>query len=276
MNIYENYSVLLDLLILMIDSPRGQKIEDGHGWKNDAQALSRKLFHHLSTMQNISFGSTITKKETIVYAFVDHSSIKVVARAALETYLVFHFIYGCPTEDERKFKHGLWHLAGLISRQDYPASTDENKQKLLDEKAQIEGLKDEVRFSKYFCKFTPKQQKALLKGDWRIKDSWQSIGVDAGFHPVYFKMIYNYLCGYSHSSYISALQVGQAQSIEEQERLASGIIQIGLIIMSHFVFSYEKVFNCSSQVLSNNPEAKGIASIWCLKEKDMDAIYGAR
>ncbi len=276
MDIAADYDTLIDLIISMVDSQRGQKIGPGDAWRNDAQTLSRKLFHHLTSIKAVSSGTTVEMEGEPVYSFIDHSSTKVLARAALETYLVFFFIYGCSDAGDAIFRHMIWKLAGLISRQNYPTLNEENRKKLDQEKREIEELKAKVVKLKQFQSYTAKQQKSLLAGDWRVGYSWQDLGVSAGFHPAYFKMIYNYLCGYAHSSYISALQVGQAQSIEEQRDLASGMLQISLIIMAHFLFTYSTFFSSASEVLNNNPDAKRVSEIWRIREEDMNSIYGKR
>ena len=121
--------------------------------------------------------------------------------------------------------------------------------------------------------FTPNQQGQLLKGKWRVGNGWTDLGVNAGFHKKYFDNIYSYLCGYSHSSYISAIQVGQAQSREDQECLTSSILGIGTVIMAHYAFSYSKTFDSAIEVLNKNGAAKAIAEKWHFGPEDMAAIY---
>jgi hypothetical protein len=141
------------------------------------------------------------------------------------------------------------------------------------EKQVIEQLKKQVADSSHFLNYTENQRKKLLKGDWRIGISWVDLGVEAGFHERYFRDIYGYLCGYSHSSYASALQVGQAQSIEDQQALTQAILGIGLVLMAHFAFSYASFFNVVDTVLSANVSAKEIAEKWRFGPEDMADIY---
>ncbi|MSP37912.1 MAG: hypothetical protein EXR70_05425 [Deltaproteobacteria bacterium] len=258
-----DYAVLLDLFIRLVQSQAGKKIETGEEWLNDAQTLSIKLFRHLVSMQTLATGTTVKHNNPSSIFFIDHASVKVVARAALETYLVFYYLYG--TADRRdisEFRHKTWRLGGLIDRQQFHVSTDEHRQVLAREKQQIDALKSEIEAAPQFQEYTPKQRDKLLEGDWRIGNGWSDLGVKAGFHKQYFKEIYGYLCGYSHSSYASALQVGQAEALQDQQRLTKFILSIGVVIMAHFAFSYADSFSSAGIVLASCPDAKRVAEQW--------------
>jgi hypothetical protein len=66
----EEYQILLDLFISLVQSQAGNKIEAGEEWLNDAQTLSIKLFRHLVSMHVISTGSTIEHNGIPVVFFV--------------------------------------------------------------------------------------------------------------------------------------------------------------------------------------------------------------
>ena len=106
-----------------------------------------------------------------------------------------------------------------------------------------------------------------------MEQSWADLGVAAGFHEKYFRNIYNYLCGYSHSSFISILQVGQARTIEDQAMLAKAIMGIGVVIMAHFSAAYVHLLASAAQVLSQNEKAAHIAEQWRFSADDMVTLY---
>ena len=271
-----DYSTLLDLFIRLVDSQAGRKIEPGDGWLNDAEVLANKLFLHLVSMQTLAAGTTVERDGVLPVFFVDHASVKVVARAALETYLVFFHLYGDSDRSLCEFRHKTWRLGGLVDRQQFHLSTSSISQAhevLAREKKQIEELKSEIANSPQIRSYTNKQRKKLLEGEWRIKSGWADLGSNAGFHEKYFKNIYGYLCGYSHSSYLSVLQVGQAMSIKDQEMLTRSILGFGVVLMAHFAFSYSNVFSTANAVLSANPSAKRVAEKWWFSPEDMAAIY---
>ncbi len=268
-----DFSTLLDLFIRLVDSQTGRKIEPGDAWLNDAQVLAKKLFQHLVSMQTLAACATVERDGVPTVFFVDHASVKVVARAAFETYLVFYYIYGNSDHSLREFRHRTWHLGGLADRQQFHSSTPHTRAVQAREKKQLEKLKSEIETSPHFRSYTNRQRKKLLEGEWRIGSGWAKLSRDAGFHDKYFKNIYGYLCGYSHSSYLSALQVGQAQSINDQEMLTQSILGIGVVLMAHFAFSYSKAFSTANAVLSANPSAKRVAEKWWLGSEDMATIY---
>ncbi|HHL39823.1 MAG TPA: hypothetical protein ENJ37_04905 [Deltaproteobacteria bacterium] len=269
----KDYQILLDLMIRLVGSPAGQKICNEDAWLNDAQTLSIKLLRHLISMQTCSGGATVEHDGKPVIWFIDHASIKVIARAALETYLVFFYIYGQSDKELSKFRHKTWVLGGLKDRQKMHTTIEEHKEKLSQEKQQIYKLQSEIEASPYIKYFTNKQRKQLLDGNWKIGNGWSSLGVDAGFHETYFNNIYSYLCGYSHSSYISALQVGQAQDIKEQQELSQFALGVGVVIMAHFSFTYSALFEPASKVFNADVVGKEIADKWHFGPSDLAHIY---
>ncbi len=268
-----DYSTLLDLFIRLVDSQAGRKIEPGDEWLKDAEVLANKLFGHLVSMQTLAAAATVERDGIPTVFFVDHASVKVIARAALETYLVFFYLYGNSDRSLGEFRHKTWRLGGLADRQQFHSTTSQAREVLAREKKQIEELKSEIETSPQIRSYKNKQRKKLLEGEWRIGSGWADLGRNAGFHEKYFRDIYGYLCGYSHSSYLSALQVGQARSIKDQEMLTQSILGIGVVLMAHFVFSYSNVFSTANAVLSADPSAKRVAEKWRLGPKEMAVIY---
>jgi hypothetical protein len=209
MSYSSDYPVLLNLFVRLIPSQDGKKIAPADEWQNDAQVLAIKLFQHLVCMQRTA---AITKIDVVGFptmSFIDHASAKVVTRAAFETYLVFFYLYGSLSRDPSlcEFRHKTWKLGGLTDRQKIYTKVDAYLAKLTVERAQIDALILELKASPHLASYSDKQRKGLLEGHWRTGKSWQDLGKGAGFHPRYFSDIYTHLCGYSHSSYISALQV---------------------------------------------------------------------
>lgn len=267
------YSALLSLLIELIESQNGNKIESENEWLNDAQILSVKLFRHLTSMKLLAIGSTVEVHGMQNIYHIDHPSIKVIARAALETYLIFHFIFNSEDQSLSRFRHKLWRIAGLADRQKYHTNSEHQRKTLAKEKHTLEKLRTEVEKSHHFPTFTSKQQRQLLKGKWRTGVSWIDLGCYADFHVKYFTNVYNYLCGYSHSSSASVLQIGQARSVDEQQMLTHAILGVGVVIMSHFTFSYPSVYPEAKYVLSANPTTRDIAEQFRFGSEDMADFY---
>lgn len=274
MNNSEDYKLLTDLMFRLINSQAGMPISTDSGWLNDAQTLSIKLFRHLASMQTVSCGTTIETNSIPVHACIDHASVKVLARASLETYLVFYYIYGNGINTTAEYRHNTWELAGLSDRQKLHVSIEEHASILKQEKVRITELQSLIAETNEFLKLSEKQQKRILGGEWRVGQAWSDLGKNAGFNEKYFKNIYGYLCGYSHSSYISALQVGQAQDIEVQQMLSESMMTIGIVVMAHFAHSYSSLFEPANNVFSLDMAAKEVAEKWHFGAEDMEGIYG--
>ena len=268
------FVILKNLLVELIESQSGRNIDLGQEWLNDAQVLSIKLFRHLASMQKVANGATMGARNNLAAPYIDHASVKVIARAALETYLVFSYIYGADERTVSLFRHNTWHLGGLIDRQKYSVIGGEARKVAAQEAEIIERLKAVIEQSPHFLEYSQKQRLELLAGYWRVGSGWSDLAIQAGFHEGYFRNIYNYLCGYSHSSYASALQIGQAQSFEDQKMLTRATISIGVVIMAHFAFTYPCIFADAGDVLATNPEGRTIAEKWRFGREDMAHLFG--
>ena len=269
------YSTLLPLFIELIESQSGKELPLGELWLNDAQVLSTKLFHHLVSMNYLAKGTTIEAAEIENFSYIDHGSIKVIARASLETYLVFFYLFVGDDLELSKFRHNLWHLGGLSERQKYEMTIENGRAVLNLEKQAMRKLQVEIENSPFFDTYTDNQKRQLLKGAWRTGISWISLGISAGFDPRYFKNTYNYLCGYSHSSYASIMQVGQAQTLEDQRMLTHSILGIGLVIMGHFIFTYPTVFPDAASIVAQNPLVRRVAEQWRFGPSDTTVDFDA-
>lgn len=269
----QEYSHLLALLINLVESQAGKVFDQEDIWMNSAQILSVKLFRHLCSMQSLARPLILQTQDNPKIAFIDHASVKVITRTALETYLVFFYIFGSQDSSTCKFRHWTWELGGLIDRQKTHVISQQGQELLAQEKIQIENLRERISTSPLINEYTEKQQKRLLNGEWRLDKSWKDLGLDAGFHTKYFSNIYNYLCGYSHSSYISALQISGANSTDEQLKLAECMLDIGAVLMAHFCFSYSNAFRDAQKILLANPTSARIAEKWHFSEPEMSSIY---
>jgi hypothetical protein len=248
----------------MVQAQAGMPIEMGLEWHNDRQTLAKKLVFHLHTLQTLGVGSTL-EIDGVQTPFVDHGSIKVLARAALENYIVFAFIFGDASSDVCRFRHMTWSLAGLMDRQRRTAITTANQQKLAEERRTVETLRLEIEKHPEIAGLSAKQRKTILSnGDWSAGKKWHELAVTAGLHQRYFQNIYGYFCDYSHSSYAAALQVGEATSFADQNAISSGIFGMLNMMMAHFAVIYAELF-----------ATKQTVDRWRFTTTDLDRLYGA-
>ena len=71
----------------------------------DAEGLALKFFGHASAAFHLYQGTVLSHLGT---NFIDMSSINVLGRAALETFLVFHHVFISPTSEVGCLKTPFW------------------------------------------------------------------------------------------------------------------------------------------------------------------------
>ena len=274
MDYSETYNKLASLIVEVIESQQGEKLKKDQRLYY-AESLAVKMFRHLASMRQIADGLTMTFPSA-KFSHIDHSSVMLLARATVETYLTFFYVFVDPaTENQQKFRFKAWMLAGLIDRQKIYSINKEGNDVQKSEAKMIKTLKDDLVNLEHFIALDEKEKGMILKGNWKMRNSWGSLASIAGFNDTYFKNIYSYMCGYAHSSYISILQISQARSIEDQKGLSNIMLSVGVVIMSHFLFTYASLFNNAKVALDNNPEIKKLAETWRLGKDDMRHIYGS-
>jgi hypothetical protein len=265
--------VLLPLLTRMLQAQGGQPIPAGEAWKDNRQYLAKKFLYHLRTLVRIADGDTIDLTQG-AHRFVDHGSINVIARALLENFIVFEWVFGPAEESLSYFRQLTWRAAGLKDRTDAPSFTDEAKQVQAHERVRFAELCNEIKANKHFKEVSPGAQKALTLGKWRMGRSIEEIAAQVGFHSRTFGALYMHLCAYSHSSYISALQTGQA-SEEVEKQLSQMSLGVACNMTARMIETYGRLFPIAQAVLDSASEyEKLLASRWNLQRENFEGTYG--
>lgn len=270
-DIEQDFDALMELMILVINSRFNSPISPGMEFLNDIQTLSLKLFKQLCSTKTISTGCVFQSKTGSAYEFIDQGSVSILARASIETFLTLHWLFSGDLELAR-FRHRIWQYAGLQDRVEHIATSDEGRAKQASARERQAELLPFIQSSEHFKKYSAKQADQLLKGNWRVGWSWADEAVQAGFHRDYFDNVYSYLCGYSHSNYISAMQIGQAQDLPTQARMTQAGLQVSVHIIAQFIHLYASTFSPAADIL-NSSESRQIASFWHFKSEDMNPIY---
>jgi hypothetical protein len=266
--------LLLNLVVQLTNSQAGKAIPVGRLWMNDVQVLALKFYYHLASLHVLVQPVEMAMPQGTA-SHIDHGSVLVLARAALETFLTFAHVFGCSEYDLREFRHMTWRCAGLLDRQKLPASArrPENKQKLVDEKASIETLRVNMQAHGRWMQHSEKERGAFLKGDWRAGRGWAAIGVAAGFHPVQIRELYSYLCGYSHTSWLSILQIRDARELSQQAAMTAMSVSTACVLMSFFALHYVALFPDAEHVLAAHPEAAALVQKWNLHARRVAGHY---
>jgi hypothetical protein len=276
---FEVLANLRDLLTAtahVVNAQRGQPIPPGEGWRNDAQATAVKLFRHLHTVRELCDLKRFSLPGGAELPFVDHSSATVVTRAALETFLVFSHVYGAEDGTLAEFRHAQWKLAGLTDRQEMIALSADNRRKLKEEGETVEVLREAIARSPHFAARSPNHQAALLEGKWRVGLSWTDLGVAAGFGRKFFANTYSFLCGHSHCSWASVLQVRDSlDSIPDQRSLTGSLAGVAAMADALFIESYCRAFPMGGAKLLTDDTARFLVDRWTVLARGVSDLYDA-
>ena len=116
----QEYLKLLDLLYRVVEANRGQPIGDDR--LLDAEGVATKFFLHATSALYLARETRVPDFPGGALQFVDPGSVSVLARATLEAFLAFHYVFAEPTTDEeRRYRYCAWKIAGLMKRQGFPA-----------------------------------------------------------------------------------------------------------------------------------------------------------
>lgn len=260
----KNFVILLNIFFEIISANKGTPVGDDERIL-DAEGLGYKFTNHCLSMLKIYRGISFNDFIIPIRDLPDPSSFNVLGRAALESFLTFHYIFNDNKDDDEKdFKYITWVVAGLIERQSYFVRSKGAKSKLLYEKQIINDLIIKIENNPYYLRLTPKQQKEVKKkGHWKLK-SWKEIGISAGLSKVQAETFYKYLCGYAHSGNISVVQIRQSKTLEERRSLMDGTMGLMKIAISFMIKEYCLFFPKSKQYYNQQypDRQKSIVEFW--------------
>ncbi|MEM5388341.1 hypothetical protein VSR68_32955 [Paraburkholderia phymatum] len=271
----DDFERLLDFFASLIHAMAGVPIPSNLVWMNDAQVLAIKFYRHLCSIRNAANPVPYVSRGLDSESYVDHSSVFVLTRAALETYLTFAHVYGQDDPDVRRFRHLLWKYGGFADRQKMVPTTEQGRRKIADERVSQAELKAAIESHIRWKACDKQAQKRILNGEWRGGKSWVEIGVGAGFHPQYIRNAYGYLCGYSHSSWLSILQISQTLELDQQRRMVRGLMSMLVTILSFFVADHVRLFPNGAALLDADSRAAAIAARWRVTGEHMSPSYPA-
>jgi hypothetical protein len=228
-----------------------------------AEGLGRKILLHSLSARNLYIGYQLATSEYLYKPTSDFSSIAILTRAAFESYLAFNHIFIASTNDsEMKLRFLGWHLAGFLDRTYYEPKADYQFEILANEKIEIEKVKESIRTNDEFLKLTEKRKKLILNGYWRMDKTWLDLATDANFTRRFFNQQYKFLCGHSHSSRLSIIQIQQSQSFESQKLLAAASIGVLMVVNAKFTFEYFEIIPGLKELVDIDSEEFNLIKVW--------------
>jgi hypothetical protein len=252
---------LLNLLFRVVEANRGPSTgDDDRFWY--AEGLATKFFFHAASILYLSRRTKLPDFPNAALEFPDSASIDVLTRAAFETFLTFHYVFFEPkTDDEKNYHYCAWKLAGLIERQNFPASYEDHKEKLKEEKKEVEVLSENLRANANFQQLKERQKRRVLRGEWRLL-TWREIGAKVGFSKILSSHMYKHLSGYTHSSWSSILQIKQSLREKEQALLISSSMSFMSIVSANFIREYCELFPRAKAALNADARESDMVDVW--------------
>lgn len=241
MNSIEYSKIVLEkvgILLNLIDSLHKEKVQVP-SWQIWSEALIHKLSFHAVTLLKLFEGTIIPYEDHGKNVIVlDKPSIITLLRVVTENYLTFNYLYGSSiTNDEKQFRLSVWRYCGIKQRIEFDITTEDAKKKQEKEVETLNELKKEVIDSPFYTVFTRKQQATIIDGKKpRLFNSWIKLIEDSGLRVQLFKNMYGYKSNYSHSEFISVLQVHDRNYIfRENAEIEIELMLLNIIICKSII-----------------------------------------
>lgn len=265
-----------DALTVLFNAVQGsvQEFKEFEPWRADTHSLALKMYRHLTSVKLLCERCIDERAGYLPSYHIDFSSAQIVTRAAIETFLTFAYVFGQEDLTLSQFRSEIWQLSGLADRQKLQPSTPDSEQKLATEKLDMEKLRISIEKSPHLSNaYTEKQAARILAGGWSQLRDWGELAEAAGIDSRYFENTYKHLCGFSHSSYISTLQISQARDMQTQADMAQSCLCMCLFYTAHFVSTFAKISRTAALFLSKDKAAIRLVEKWYITKDDWEKIY---
>jgi Family of unknown function (DUF5677) len=198
------------------------------------EPLIQKLTFHSVNILKLFEGTVLPMEQNDeLIKILDKPSIISLLRVITENYLTFHYLYSDNIpEEEKQFRLSVWRYCGIKQRVEFELLPTKVIEKQKREMLLLEELKNEIITSKVYTSFSNQKQKEILKGHKpRLFNSWIDLIKNSGLKFRLFKNMYGYKSNYSHSEFISILQVHSGiYQYNSAAELESELILLHIII----------------------------------------------
>ena len=267
----ENRTSLKDLintLAVLIEAVGDAKVQIP-SWKYHTQTLVGKIIFTSHSILSLSNGYEYGfYKRTEKTQITDHTSMFVLTRALIENYVTLCYIYNNSLSDEVKiFRFKLWEVSGLISRQNWGETTNEEIFKKKEtERLLIEKILYEIQNIPEYQTLDKGELKKLKNHGLPRLYNWHKLIEMSELRNVMFSELYSFFSTYAHSEYLSILQLSQA-SFNSQQLANISNVQLSLsvvrMIISMSIDFYAKNFKTAEMVFDTFPiEIKNAVLVW--------------
>lgn len=231
-----------------------------------AEKLAVKFFGHVVSALYLFRGISIPELLMPKNHSLEFSSVHTLVRAALESFLVFYYIFiDSSDKDKADLRYRAWELAGLYQRQKFKNPSKEYIELLNQDLKLIKHLEEEIENNSIFQSFNEKKKekifKKLRKNNWRSK-SWVKIALSAGFSETNSETVYGFLCEHAHSGSMSASQINQADNSQKKRELMMMDIGYLLICTANMIKCCCSYFPKSGEYYTKNHQEPNVVTGW--------------
>lgn len=201
---------LIDALSEIVDAVGRAKTSTGAPWKLHKQTLVVKIIFTSKSILGLSKGYSVSYND-IETQVIDYPSIFVLVRSLMEAYLTLAYIYKSELPEEEKFfRYKIWEVSGLIKRQNWATSDNMEFEELKHrEKKLIDSILSEIKKMSEFQTLDKNKITKLHNHGLPRLHSWSDLIKQSNLSYELFEKLYSFFSSYSHSEYISVLQLSQ-------------------------------------------------------------------
>jgi hypothetical protein len=192
------------------------------GFQDQLEVLVLKFVQINYTLAHLLNGTPMydpRDRKTTVTA-VDVSSIYVLLRAVIETYLtIFYLNFQVTEQHQANFRNLLYRYSGIGRRQSFPLTSKKAKSKLEFEKIQLQELRGHIEGNEYFKTLKKEKQIQLLTKYEAKEMSWTELINSRGIKSMKFLAVWKLLSNHAHAEYLGTIQF---RDLLQAERDLSG------------------------------------------------------
>ena len=255
----EEYLELQKILLEIVEANKGVPVKEDDRFI-DAESLAVKFFEHSASIVFLYKDTTLPE---IKLRFFDLASLNIIARAMIENFLVFYYVFSEPKNDEEKdFRYLVYWISGLIERQNYSIESPQGKIILANERIVIEKIIERLEKNSHFIDLGQKQRERILRrGEWGLK-VWTEIALSAGLNESNSNAFYKFLCGYAHSGSLSLQQIQQTVTKADKRRLFEATISLLNIAFANLILCYCNYFPKAKNYFDQLTERRNLVKLW--------------
>lgn len=248
-----------EALRLAIDAAAGTP-NDSDDWVLDAEALAVKCLLHAQSCLLLARGTPVLATSSVA---TDFSSIDTLARAALESALVFHHVFASPnTPDEKELRHLVWIYTDLLARQHFSASSPESIKTQEHERQQLVRTAARLNANPCFQAWSGGQRRQLLQKGRGWNPGWPVMARNAGLDETHATQVYSYLCSHAHSGALAVLQLRTSRTQRDTTFLIAPSLGFAKIAMALTTSAYCSIFPKAASAVEARPELAQAVELW--------------